>query len=878
MSRLNHQEGRTVLGATGWLVLVAVVLFAGLFSLLLVELARDRAREEASMRERLTGQAELADVAISERVRKIDYALQFMRGAIEERGLSAFGAIYGNLTETGLLDVVTSQVVTDADGRVLLVNGKTPTRPLSFADREHFKALRDGPDALVIGKPLTGRISGESTVPMGRKLRRSGKFAGAIYLGIRPEALLEMPPQERGSGAEVLTLMSHDGVVLSRSRDMATYLGKRLDDDAIKALHAADSSYAVRPSPTDGLLRAHALRHLRGLPLYIAVGDTFDVVDANLAPRRRALIGGTLVVAALLGLLFWQAGAFARRRAMQVRSLSTLCKRLELAQEVAGVGSWIWHVGTTRGEDRIELSDQVLRMIGVARADFVPRFDKFIALVPEAERQGVLVAFRALLKDGGAEHEHHVCHVDGELRHFIERARVIERDESGRAMLVIGSVRDVTESRRLQALLAARERRLDAIVSSLAEGIIVRDRRGRITFANDAAARLAGLKREELIGRGPDDAVWDAVDEAGQLLPRARHPSLASLADGRPFDHQLFGIRGVGGQITWVSASTRLLAGGNDEDDAVVASFANVSRLKEADREGRLAAAVFAQVSEPIMITDASARILRVNRAFTEIFGFGVEEVVGKTPSLLRSQRHDEAFYSAMWRQLAEEGCWRGELWNRRKDGEVTPVLASITRISEPFSAETRFVAAYADLAQQKRAEEELRWAANHDALTGLPNRTLFHDRLQTALVAGRRRKVHTAVAYIDLDGFKPVNDTHGHLAGDFVLQMIADRMRSALRASDTVARIGGDEFAAILVDVADSAGVRRALHGLLLAVAEPVDWEGAQLVVGASIGVAMAPDDADHADTLIEAADAAMYRAKAAGRGRVVFVAELQK
>jgi len=860
------------------LLLVGAGLLIGLAGLLFATLASDRAREEARLREELSGQARLVEAAVSERVRKIDYALLVVRGAVRTGGRTALPDAYAVLKEAGLLGIVTSLLVFDTDGKVVLVDGKAPGKPISVTDRDYFAALRDGEDVLAISKPIVGRASGRPAIAFARRISDARGFAGGVVVGVTPEALLEVASPARRDGSDITTLMSVDGVVLARTRDLATYLGKRIDAEALATLQAAATGYAVRASPTDGVLRAHALRRVAGLPLYIAVGDTLDGIDAELAPRRRALIAGAAVAALLIVVLFSYSAFHVRRRAEELRALAALTTRLELAQEVSGVGSWVWHIAADRADDRVEISEQICRLLGIAEGAIDVRFASFVALVPDEEHAALHAAFRTLLKDGAVEYEHHARHADGSLHLFVERARVIERDAAGLARIVIGTLRDVTESRQMRAELAARERRLDAIVSSLAEGLVVRDRSGRISFANDAVARLTGVAKETLIGSRVQDVAWQVVDEQGRVLPPEQHPALRTLAEGQPIEHGLYGMRSADGHVAWVSVNTRLLApaGGTDDGaDAVVASFADVSRLRDADREGRLAAAIFAQVSQPIMVTDAEARILRVNRAFTDTFGYTVEEAIGANPSLLRSRRHDAAFYRALWQQLECEGAWRGEIWNRRKDGTVIPLLASITRISEPFSAETRYIAAYADLATQKEAEEALRRAANHDALTGLPNRVLFRDRLQTALVQAKRKGTRVALAFIDLDGFKPVNDVHGHLAGDFLLQVVADRMRGSLRAGDTVARLGGDEFAAILVEVGESAGVRRALNGLLAVIREPVAWEGVQLQVGASIGVALAPDDGEAVDALLDVADTAMYAAKEAGRGRIVFSGE---
>jgi diguanylate cyclase (GGDEF)-like protein/PAS domain S-box-containing protein len=727
------------------LVALGTALVIGLCILIQAQVGHERAEAETRLQRELEAQAHLAEAAVMERVRKIDTAILFLRESLEARGLDEFKRMLASLANSGQLDIATANLVADRNGTVLLSGGRPPQSHVSVSDRDYFTRLGDGEDRLDISGPIAGRISKRTIVVLARRVRSpDGGFAGVVAIGIDPQALIGSGLSRRASGNEILTVMSGDGMVLARSADADTYIGRRIDDAAVATLHSGDAVYAVRASPTDGRMRAHALRHVQGLPLYVAVGDTFEELESRLAPRRTMLwLSGTAIAALLLALL-WLAWRYAQRRVAQIGDLGAM------------------------------------------------------------------------------------------------------------------------------------QRRLDIIIESLAEGVVVRDAEGRITLVNEAAARLSGVPRSDLIGQRPENAIWDLVDEHGQTLPPDRYPSARTVESGKPIDHQLYGIRTPGRRPAWVSISTRLLdTDPQGSSDVVVATLSEVTRLREAEREGRMAAAVFAQVSQPIVITDGESNILRINRAFTETFGYSVEEAVGRKISILRSQRHEERFYAGIWAALQRDGYWHGEVWNRSRSGEPIPFLASITKINEPASREVRYVAVYSDLHDQKAAEEVLRWQANHDPLTGLPNRPLLLDRIQTAISQAERKKARVAVVFVDLDQFKPINDLHGHLAGDLVLQTVADRMQGVLRASDTLARVGGDEFIAVLGEVGESAGVRRALSGLLAAVREPVAWEDTTLTVGCSIGVAFWPEDASSPAALVEAADAAMYAAKKEGGSRIATAAD---
>lgn len=309
----------------------------------------------------------------------------------------------------------------------------------------------------------------------------------------------------------------------------------------------------------------------------------------------------------------------------------------------------------------------------------------------------------------------------------------------------------------------------------------------------------------------------------------------------------------------------------------VVALFAGLAwrnvRLRRAveqdQQQLRLAAAVFANAREGMVITDAEGIIVDVNTAFTEVTGYARAEALGNNPRLLKSGRHDAAFYAEMWRQLLATGRWRGEIWNRRKDGTIYPELLSIAAVLDPKGRTTHYIGNFLDISELKAAEEKLRQLAHFDPLTGLPNRALLMDRLRLGLKQTQRRERLLAVCFLDLDGFKPINDRFGHDAGDRVLVEIARRLSVSLRSGDTVARIGGDEFVLLLVDLATVAELEQILSRLFATLHEPLVVATEKTSVGASIGVTLYPLDDTDPDGLLRHADHAMYRAKQTGRGR---------
>lgn len=296
--------------------------------------------------------------------------------------------------------------------------------------------------------------------------------------------------------------------------------------------------------------------------------------------------------------------------------------------------------------------------------------------------------------------------------------------------------------------------------------------------------------------------------------------------------------------------------------------------------EQRLAAsesryrAIFDSAAEGIMLTDAALRIVQVNPAFSEITGYAAEEVLGRTPSMLGSGRHDEDFFRDLLATLVATGRWQGEVWNRRKDGDLYVQWMSAVRIGEADAPEG-FVATMTDITSRKQSEERLRFRANHDALTGLPNRRLFEDRLQSAIASALRHGERFALMLVDLDRFKGVNDRFGHLAGDALLVEVGRRLQLCVRASDTVARLGGDEFAVILGEVGGREDAAEVAGRICASMAEPFELGEGVAQVGASVGVALGPQDDADAEELQRRADAALYSVKHGGRGSFRFHGE---
>lgn len=327
------------------------------------------------------------------------------------------------------------------------------------------------------------------------------------------------------------------------------------------------------------------------------------------------------------------------------------------------------------------------------------------------------------------------------------------------------------------------------------------------------------------------------------------------------------------GSFKWILDRGQIM----ERDDSgkpirVVGTHTDISERKESEERLKLAATVFTHAREGIMITDADSNIIEVNDTFSDITGYSREEVIGQNPRILTSGKQSPEFYSEMWKQIQTAGFWSGELWNRRKDGEAYIEMITISAKRDADNKVSNYVALFSDITQIREHQNQLEWMANYDTLTNLPNRVLLADRLRQAILQCRRHQMSLAVVFIDLDSFKNINDRYGHDVGDNLLVKIAEHMTEVLREGDTLSRIGGDEFVAILTDLAKTEASEPILERLLTAAASQVTIEGNTFHVSASIGVTFYPQDDVAADLLLRHADHAMYAAKESGKNRYSF------
>jgi len=381
-----------------------------------------------------------------------------------------------------------------------------------------------------------------------------------------------------------------------------------------------------------------------------------------------------------------------------------------------------------------------------------------------------------------------------------------------------------------------------------------------ITEWNPAAEHIFGYTREEVIGQSGlklllAEKDWEFVRNVTSAAPDSAQARTSIVQNVRK-----------DGRAIWCRWVNTPIPGANGTFNATMAMAEDITEQLQNAEQVRLWASVIQQSMEAIMICDASQRIVLVNKAFENITGFTEKEAIGNTPRMLRSGRQSQEFYAQMWRSIVSTDQWRGEIWNRRKTGELYAEWLALSAVRDHLDAVSHYIGIFSDITARKEIEERVHRLAHFDALTDLPNRSLLIDRVGQLLAAARRSRKKVALLFLDLDRFKNINDSMGHEAGDELLKLIAQRLTHTLRSSDTIARMGGDEFVITLAEIDDVAPVALIAQEVLAAINAPLTLNHQELSITGSIGICMFPDDALDVGDMIRNADAAMYRAKTSG------------
>ncbi|MBY0573857.1 MAG: EAL domain-containing protein [Undibacterium sp.] len=424
--------------------------------------------------------------------------------------------------------------------------------------------------------------------------------------------------------------------------------------------------------------------------------------------------------------------------------------------------------------------------------------------------------------------------------------------------------RDITERKEMARKEGENQQLLSAIIEHAAALVYIVDIDNKLILCNSQFEKAVGHPRSEILGKDRTSFLPDEIAQEhyqNDLL-------VLNSRQTQSFEESNLEADGL---HTYLTTKNPLYSEQGDAW-AVVGISTDITERKRSENEGKMAATVFRHIADGIIITDISASIVLVNQAYTNITGYTAQEAIGRNPNMLQSGRQDLLFYQEMWHQIIHHGVWQGEIWNRRKNGEIFPVWQTITSIKNEAGETTNYVSVFSDITEVKHAQERLERLAHFDALTELPNRVLFKDRVTQALTHARRNHKKLAIVLFDLDGFKTVNDSLGHPIGDRLLQLVAQRLRHCMRAEDTVARLGGDEFAVLINELSDSDDAIQAAQKILEASQEAYLVNEHTVMVTSSVGISIYPDDTEDGNELIRNADAAMYEAKAKGRDTYCF------
>lgn len=426
---------------------------------------------------------------------------------------------------------------------------------------------------------------------------------------------------------------------------------------------------------------------------------------------------------------------------------------------------------------------------------------------------------------------------------------------------------NVTDRKNTETALIYERNRFEKYLQTVEAIIISLDAKGHITLINQKGCDILEYTQEELITKQWFEVCLSQPEGMQTIYPAFLEIMAGNIQCSEYFENTIKTKSGKERLIAWHNSYL------TDEEGRIIGALSageDITERRKAEESLRLAASVFTHSREGIIITSPENKILDVNYAVERISGYSKEELLGRDPNILSSGKQSKSFYKEMWQELQEKGFWNGELSNRRKDGEVYTQMMTISAVKDDSDTLTSYVALFSDISPLKNQQERLEYIAHYDALTGLPNRVLLSDRMHQAMAQTRRNKSTLAVVYLDLDGFKEVNDEHGHDNGDKLLSIVADRMKQTLRDGDTIARLGGDEFVAVFLNLNNPNDCVPMIKRLLNASSETVHYNNLEMSVTASIGVAFFnAEDTTDADQLLRYSDQAMYQAKLLGKNR---------
>lgn len=561
--------------------------------------------------------------------------------------------------------------------------------------------------------------------------------------------------------------------------------------------------------------------------------------------------------AAVGGIVVFSEDITAQKRSSEALRKSE--ESLREAQQIAGVGSYLFDVGA----DSWTSSEALDTILGIDSA-YARTRDTWLDLVhpDERSRMAAYVTNDVIGRGVPFDTEYRIIRPANGAARWVHGRGKVDYDSTGKPAFLRGTIQDITDRRRAEDSLRESRRILQIFIEHAPAAIAMFDREMRYMAVSRRWMESYNLGDQIVIGRSH----YEIFPEIPESWKEAHRRGLAG--EGLRVEQELF--ERADGRKHWIRWELLPWYKSDESIGGIVLFTEDISALKESADRLQLAASVFTHTSESILITDAQGAILDVNDAFSRITGYTREDVLGKNPRVLNSGRQPREFYADLWAQLKEKGQWSGEIWNRGNSGQILPGMLTISAVPDETGRPKQYVGLFSDLSPIKEREHQLKQIAHFDTLTGLPNRALLADRLRQAMAQAHRVGRMLAIAYLDLDDFGAINERHGHIVGDQVMNDIVQRMTSVLHGADTLARVGGDEFAAVFLDLANLEEGLELAAKIRDVITEPVQLADTTLRLSASVGVSFYPqEDEVEPDQLLRQADQAMYFAKLSGKGR---------
>lgn len=608
---------------------------------------------------------------------------------------------------------------------------------------------------------------------------------------------------------------------------------------------------------------------------YTAMSAAYFVKGEATTLPSTAFTTNSLSILIALTTIFLTLSALALAAVSRNREITTQLRNSEerwnFALESAGDGVWDWSPQT----DAALFSKRWKEMLGYAEHEFSNTGSMWLDHIHPEDKNRALFTVQEYFAGNQPFFtiEYRLRCKDDSWKWILARGKLVSRDADGNPLRMIGTHTDISDRKRYEESLQRSESKFRTLYDSTSDAVMLLDENGFFD-CNKATLELFGCATlEEFCTKQPTDLSPPTQPCGTSSLELSGLKIATAIKKGSlrfEWLHKRVGIDENFPAEVLLSAITL-----NDKP-ALQATVRDITERKFAETELRIAATAF-ESQEGIMVTDADKIILRVNKAFTAITGYTADEVIGKNPRLLQSGRQNAKFYDDMWKRINNTGSWGGEIWNRRKNGEIYPEYLIITAVKSTDGSVTNYVATLVDITLNKMAADEIERLAFYDPLTGLPNRRLLLDRLNLALASSHRSGRLGALLFIDMDNFKTLNDTLGHDMGDLLLQQVAERLTSSVREDDTVARLGGDEFVVMLEDLSNQvveAATQTEIIGekILAVLNQPYQLAAHQYHSTPSIGAALFDGHEQATDELLKQADIAMYQAKTSGRNALRF------